>query len=139
MVCTLIVDGEQVVIKPLLALDGSLQIQLQMINILRDVSEDYRSGRIYLPINTLSEYNIEITELGNPEFGTNNRWKSFVQEYIEIVRRHQESAQHLFEYLDSKSQLQPKLMCEAYDAIFHEIVRCSGDVLSKRPSLSKWR
>jgi phytoene synthase len=114
-------------------------IQLQMINILRDVSEDYRSGRIYLPINALSEYNIEISELGNAEFGTNHRWKSFVQEYIEIVRRHQESAQHLFEYLDSKSQLQPQLMCEAYDAIFHEIVRRSGDVFSKRPSLSKWR
>lgn len=114
-------------------------IQLQMINILRDVSEDYRSGRIYLPINVLSEYNIEISELGNTEFGTNHRWKSFVQEYIEIVRRHQESAQHLFEYLDSKSQLQPQLMCEAYDAIFHEIVRRSGDVFSKRPSLSTWR
>ena len=114
-------------------------IQLQMSNILRDVSEDYRSGRIYLPINVLSEYNIEISELGNTEFGTNHRWKSFVQEYIEIVRRHQESAQHLFEYLDSKSQLQPQLMCEAYDAIFHEIVRRSGDVFSKRPSLSTWR
>jgi phytoene synthase len=114
-------------------------IQLQMINILRDVSEDYRSGRIYLPINTLSEYNINISELGNAEFGTNNRWKAFVQEYIEIVRRHQESAQHLFEYLDSKSRLQPQLMCEAYDAMFHEIVRRSGDVFSKRPSLSKWR
>ncbi|MGB1566953.1 MAG: phytoene/squalene synthase family protein [Candidatus Poseidoniaceae archaeon] len=114
-------------------------IQLQMINILRDVAEDHRSGRIYLPINVLNEYNIEISELGNTEFGTNHRWKSFVQEYIEIVRRHQESAQHLFEYLDSKSQLQPQLMCEAYDAIFHEIVRCSGDVFSKRPSLSKWR
>ena len=114
-------------------------IQLQMINILRDVSEDYRSGRIYLPINVLSEYNIESSELGNTEFGTNHRWKSFVQEYIEIVRRHQESAQHLFEYLDSKSQLQPQLMCEAYDAIFHEIVRRSGDVFSKRPSLSTWR
>ena len=114
-------------------------IQLQLINILRDVSEDYRSGRIYLPINALSEYNIDITELGNTEFGTNHRWKSFVQEYIEIVRRHQESAQHLFEYLDSKARLQPQLMCEAYDAIFHEIVRRSGDVFSKRPSLSKWR
>jgi len=114
-------------------------IQLQMINILRDVSEDYRSGRIYLPINTLSEYNINISELGNAEFGTNNRWKAFVQEYIEIVRRHQESAQHLFEYLDSKSRLQPQLMCEAYDAMFHEIVRRSGDVFSKRPSLSRWR
>ena len=114
-------------------------IQLQLINILRDVSEDYRSGRIYLPINALTEYNIEISELGSTEFGTNHRWKSFVQEYIEIVRRHQESAQHLFEYLDSKSQLQPQLMCEAYDAIFHEIVRRSGDVFSKRPSLSKWR
>ena len=114
-------------------------IQLQLINILRDVSEDYRSGRIYLPINALSEYNIEISELGNTEFGTNHRWKSFVQEYIEIVRRHQESAQQLFDYLASKSRLQPQLMCEAYDAIFHEIVRRSGDVFSKRPSLSKWR
>ena len=114
-------------------------IQLQLINILRDVSEDYRSGRIYLPINALSEYNIETSELGNTEFGTNHRWKSFVQEYIEIVRRHQESAQHLFEYLDSKARLQPQLMCEAYDAIFNEIVRRSGDVFSKRPSLSKWR
>ena len=114
-------------------------IQLQMINILRDVAEDYRSGRIYLPINVLNEYNIDISELGNTEFGTNHRWKSFVQEYIEIVRRHQESAQHLFEYLDTKSRLQPQLMCEAYEAIFHEIVRRSGDVFSKRPSLSKWR
>ena len=114
-------------------------IQLQMINILRDVAEDYRSGRIYLPINVLGEYNIDTSELGNTEFGTNHRWKSFVQEYIEVVRRHQESAQHLFEYLDTKSQLQPQLMCEAYEAIFHEIVRCSGDVFSKRPSLSKWR
>ena len=114
-------------------------IQLQMINILRDVAEDYRSGRIYLPINVLGEYNIDISELGNTEFGTNHRWKSFVQEYIEIVRRHQESAQHLFEYLDTKSRLQPQLMCEAYEAIFHEIVRRSGDVFSKRPSLSKWR
>lgn len=114
-------------------------IQLQMINILRDVAEDYRTGRIYLPINALGEYNIDISELGNTEFGTNHRWKSFVQEYIEIVRRHQESAQHLFEYLDAKSRLQPQLMCEAYEAIFHEIVRRSGDVFSKRPSLSKWR
>ena len=114
-------------------------IQLQMINILRDVAEDYRSGRVYLPINALGEYNIDVSELGNTEFGTNHRWKSFVQEYIEVVRRHQESAQHLFEYLDTKSQLQPQLMCEAYEAIFHEIVRCSGDVFSKRPSLSKWR
>ena len=114
-------------------------IQLQMINILRDVAEDYRSGRIYLTINALGEYNIDISELGNTEFGTNHRWKSFVQEYIEIVRRHQESAQHLFEYLDAKSRLQPQLMCEAYEAIFHEIVRRSGDVFSKRPSLSKWR
>ena len=114
-------------------------IQLQMINILRDVAEDYRSGRIYLPINALGEYNIDISELGNTEFGSNHRWKSFVQEYIEIVRRHQESAQHLFEYLDAKSRLQPQLMCEAYEAIFHEIVRRSGDVFSKRPSLSKWR
>ena len=114
-------------------------IQLQMINILRDVAEDYRSGRVYLPIQTLAEYNIDVDELGKTDFGTNQRWKAFVQEYMGVVRRHQESAKHLFEYLDSKSRLQPQLMCEAYDAIFHEIVRRSGDVFSSRPKLSKWR
>ncbi len=114
-------------------------IQLQMINILRDVAEDYRAGRIYLPIQALAEYNINVDELGKTDFGTNQRWKAFVQEYIEVVRRHQQSAKHLFEYLDSKSRLQPQLMCEAYDAIFNEIVRRSGDVFSSRPKLSKWR
>jgi len=114
-------------------------IQLQMINILRDVAEDYHSGRVYLPIQALAEYNIDVDELGKTDFGTNQRWKAFVQEYMRVVRRHQESAKHLFEYLDSKSRLQPQLMCEAYDAIFHEIVRRSGDVFSSRPKLSKWR
>ena len=119
-------------------------IQLQLINILRDVSEDYRSGRIYLPINALSEYNIEITELGNTEFGTNHRWKSFVQEYIEIVRRHQESAQHLFEYLDSKSRLQPPAMRVSMHCLNGQTTRTTehvdggAKVLQQVESFSTW-
>ena len=108
-------------------------IQLQLINILRDVSEDYRSGRIYLPINALSEYNIEISELGNTEFGTNHRWKSFVQEYIEIVRRHQESAQHLFEYLDSNLDCShnscAKHTTPSSTKLFDDRVTCSASAL----------
>ena len=37
-----------------------LGIQLQMINILRDVREDFDRDRIYLPIDSLNSFNVSI-------------------------------------------------------------------------------
>ena len=117
-----------------------LGIQMQLINVLRDVSEDYGRGRVYLPKDVLASHNIDIEDLSNPNLPQNPSWASFMREYLEVVRRHQTSAVHLFEYLDPRSRVQPRIMLDAYTKIFDEIVRRSGDVFSaplKLPFTSK--
>jgi hypothetical protein len=37
---------------------------------------------------------------------------------------------HLFDYLDSRSRVQPKIMSDAYSQIFYQIIRISGDVFT---------
>ena len=113
-----------------------LGIQMQLINVLRDVSEDYGRGRIYLPKDVLASHNIDVEDLSNPNLPQNPSWASFMREYLEVVRRHQTSAVHLFEYLDPRSRVQPKIMLDAYTKIFDEIVRRSGDVFSAPLKLS---
>ena len=114
-----------------------LGIQMQLINVLRDISEDLERGRVYLPIEILAQHNIEIADLSNPNLVQNPSWKSFIREYLEVVRQHQTSAMHLFEYLDSKSRVQPKIMQDAYSKIFDDIIRRSGDIFSTPIDLSK--
>lgn len=113
-----------------------LGIQMQLINVLRDVSEDYGRGRIYLPKDVLASHNIDLEDLSNPNLPQNPSWASFMREYLEVVRRHQTSAFHLFEYLDPRSRVQPRIMLDAYTKIFEEIVRRSGDVFSAPLKLS---
>ena len=107
-----------------------LGIQMQMINVLRDVSEDYERGRVYLPKDVLASHNIDIEDLAKPDLAKNQSWNSFTWEYFEIVRRHQSSALHLFDYLDARSRVQPRIMLDAYTTLFHEIIRRSGDVFT---------
>jgi len=113
-----------------------LGIQMQLINVLRDVSEDYERGRIYLPKDVLASHNIDPEDLANPKLPRNPSWGSFMREYLEVVRRHQSSALHLFEHLDPRSRVQPRIMLDAYSKIFNEIVRRSGDVFSAPLKLS---
>ncbi len=121
-----------------------LGIQMQLINVLRDISEDYERGRVYLPKDVLAAYNIDVEDIAKPNLAKNSSWNSFAREYFEVVRRHQDSAMHLFDYLDARSRVQPKIMHDAYSKIFHEIVRRSGDVftsplkLTLRAKFSLW-
>jgi len=117
-----------------------LGIQMQLINVLRDVVEDFERGRVYLPKDVLASHNLQVDDLANPNLAQNPSWKSFIGEYFEIVQRHQESANHLFSYLDSRSRVQPKIMSDAYTKICSEIIRRSGDVFTtplKLPMSSK--
>ena len=117
-----------------------LGIQMQLINVLRDVSEDYSRGRIYLPRDVLATHGLSLGDLANQNLSESPSWTSFMREYLEVVRRHQTSALHLFEYLDPRSSVQPRIMLDAYMKIFNEIVKRSGDVFSaplKLSSISK--
>jgi phytoene synthase len=113
-----------------------LGIQMQLINVLRDVNEDLERGRIYLPVGVLAEYNIDVKDLHNPKLAKMQNWKAFILEYLDIVRRHQESAQHLFDFLEPRARIQPQIMMDAYVQIFEEVLRRSGDIFSTRLGIS---
>lgn len=55
---------------------------LQLINILRDIPEDYRRGRVYLPEDKLGERSLSLTDFGRPE-----NWGLWRDYYETLVRR----------------------------------------------------
>lgn len=116
-----------------------LGIQMQLINVLRDVNEDLERGRVYLPLDALNDYNINQDDLQRRDIANSLEWKSFMHEYVDVIKRHRTSANHLFAYLDSRARVQPQIMADAYSSILSEIVRRSGDVFTQPVRLSLWR
>jgi phytoene synthase len=116
-----------------------LGIQMQLINVLRDINEDMERGRIYLPLDILASHNISIHDLHQTNVAKSPSWRGFVIEYVEMIKRHRSSANHLFGYLDARARVQPQIMSDAYQSILNEIVRRSGDVFSHPVRLPLWR
>jgi len=116
-----------------------LGIQMQLINVLRDINEDMERGRVYLPLEVLASHNISLEMLENDSIAQTLAWKGFVVEYVDVIKRHQTSANHLFGYLGSRARVQPEIMADAYTSILNEIVRRSGDVFTHPVKLSALR
>ena len=116
-----------------------LGIQMQLINVLRDINEDMERGRIYLPLDILASHNISIHDLHQTNVAKSPSWRGFIIEYVEMIKRHRSSANHLFGYLDARARVQPQIMSDAYQSILNEIVRRSGDVFSHPVRLPLWR
>ena len=116
-----------------------LGIQMQLINVLRDINEDIERGRIYLPQEVLESHNISLEMLKDESIAQTLSWRGFIVEYVEMVKRHQASASHLFGYLDARARVQPEIMADAYSSILSEIVRRSGDVFTQPVRLTSWR
>ena len=116
-----------------------LGIQMQLINVLRDINEDMERGRVYLPLEVLASHNISLNMLENDSIAQTLAWKGFVVEYVEVIKRHQTSANLLFNYLGGRARIQPEIMSDAYTSILNEIVRRSGDVFTQPVKLSAVR
>ena len=116
-----------------------LGIQMQLINVLRDINEDMERGRIYLPLDIMASHNITPDMLRAGTVANSLAWKGFMVEYVDVIKRHQTSANQLFGYLDGRARVQPEIMADAYTSILNEIVRRSGDVFTQPVRLSKLR
>ena len=116
-----------------------LGIQMQLINVLRDINEDMERGREYLPVEVLASHNISVDLLLTENIANTLAWQSFVVEYVDVIKRHQTSANQLFGFLDGRARVQPEIMADAYTSILNEIVRRSGDVFTHPVKLSRVR
>lgn len=110
-------------------------IQLQLINILRDVQEDLDRGRVYLPLDVLESHGLTKEDLADHRIEQDLRWRAFIRDYCEAVEGHQTSAKDLLPLLDRRARAQPGMMVEAYESLLSSIVRTEGAVFTHRPKV----
>ena len=113
-----------------------LGVALQMTNILRDIGEDRRNGRVYLPQAEMRAFGITEADL---EAGrVTSRWRQFMQFQIERTRRLYKEAYPGISMLHRDGQPAIAAASGLYRGILDAIERNDYDVFTRRASLSAW-
>ncbi|RZU43498.1 phytoene/squalene synthase family protein [Edaphobacter modestus] len=112
-------------------------VAFQLTNILRDVKEDAERGRVYLPIDMLSECGITLERVkalssGAPLLPADRAVFSALGMRAEEYYR---SAQKLLPMIDSDSRAALWVLVEIYHRLLLKIREADGDVFSSRVSV----
>jgi phytoene synthase len=113
-----------------------LGVALQMTNILRDVGEDYRNGRIYLPREDMLLFGISENDIDMNRIS--DRWRQFMKFQIDRTRKLYEESWEGVKMLDREGQLAIGAASIFYQGILDEIEKNDYNVFTKRASLSAW-
>ena len=111
-----------------------LGVALQMTNILRDVGEDYRNGRLYLPREELAFYGIREEDIAAGRITDN--WRQFMKFQIERTRHLYEDSWAGVKMLEREGQLAIGAASVFYQGILDDIEKHDYDVFTRRASLS---
>ncbi len=113
-----------------------LGMALQMTNILRDVGEDYRNGRVYLPHDEMDSFGLSETVLASGI--VTNKWREFMR--FQIVRTRDLYAQAWpgIRMLERDGRLAIAAAASLYRGILDVIERNDYDVFSRRAAVSAW-
>lgn len=114
---------------------------LQLTNIIRDVGDDARRGRVYLPINELQRFDVKIHELLKREapWGYSERFTALMRFQAERAHRCYDEALALLPDADRQSQKPGLMMANIYRALLREIESDQFQVLHQRISLTPLR
>lgn len=111
-----------------------LGVALQMTNILRDVGEDYRNGRLYLPREELTFYGIREQDIAEGRLTDN--WRQFMKFQIERTRQLYEESWAGVKLLEREGQLAIGAASVFYQGILEDIEKHDYDVFTRRANLS---
>jgi len=113
-----------------------LGVALQMTNILRDVGEDFRNGRIYLPRDELALYGIRESDMAAGR--VTDAWRLFMKFQIERTRQLYKEAWPGVKMLEREGQLAIGAAAGFYQGILDAIEANDYDNFNQRASLSAW-
>ena len=113
-----------------------LGVALQMTNILRDVGEDFRNGRLYLPRDELALYGIREADIGAGI--VTDAWRLFMKFQIDRTRALYQEAWPGVQLLEREGQLAIGAAAVFYQGILDAIETNDYDVFNRRASLSAW-
>ena len=114
-----------------------LGLAFQLTNIIRDVGEDARKGRIYIPVNELQQFDVKAAELLNARHS--ERFEQLMKFQAERAHRLYDEALALLPAADRRAQRPGLMMAEIYRTVLREIERDGFHVLNQRISLTPIR
>ena len=114
-----------------------LGMAFQLTNIIRDVGEDARIGRIYLPIDELQRFEVTAADILNARHSDN--FRRLMEFQIERAEQYYVQATSELPAVDRKAQRPGLMMAAIYRTLLDEIKRDGCQVLSQRTSLTPVR
>jgi phytoene synthase len=114
-----------------------LGLAFQLTNIIRDVGEDGRKGRIYLPVNELQQFNVTAADILNARHSDN--FERLMRFQVERAQRVYDEAFALLPRQDRRAQRPGLMMAAIYRTLLKEIEHDGFHVLNQRISLTPIR
>ena len=114
-----------------------LGLAMQLTNIIRDVGDDARRGRIYLPVSELKQFDVKAQEILNR--GYSDRFTALMKFQAERAHRLYDEAFALLPEADRAAQKPGVMMANIYRTLLREIEADAFQVLHQRTSLTPLR
>ena len=114
-----------------------LGLAFQLTNIIRDVGEDARRGRIYLPINELQQFGVPAKQILDGQYS--DGFRELMAFQAKRARQLYEQAFALLPAEDRKAQRPGLIMAAIYRTLLDEIEADGFQVLDRRTSLTPLR
>ena len=118
-----------------------LGLAMQLTNIIRDVGEDARRGRIYLPMSELQAHGVKASDILRRErpWGYGEPFTALMRFQAERAHATFDEALALLPERDRRAQLPGLMMANIYRTLLREIERQGFLVLHQRTSLTPLR
>jgi 15-cis-phytoene synthase len=114
-----------------------LGLAMQLTNIIRDVGDDARRGRIYLPMSEMKQFEVTAQEILNR--GYSERFSALMRFQAERAHRTYDEAFALLPAADRAAQKPGVMMANIYRTLLREIEADNFQVLHQRTSLTPLR
>ena len=111
-----------------------LGIALQLTNIIRDVGEDARRNRIYLPLDELQQFGVTGEDILRAR--ETEGFRELMAFQIERAQNYYKQALEHLPAVDRKAQRTGLIMAAIYQATLNEVVASGSHVLKERVSLT---
>jgi 15-cis-phytoene synthase len=105
-----------------------------MTNVLRDIGEDYKSGRLYLPREELTFYGIQEADIAEGRITQN--WRQFMKFQLDRTRQLYDESWAGVKMLEREGQLAIGAASVFYQGILDQIERNDYNVFTCRASLN---
>jgi phytoene synthase len=118
-----------------------LGLAMQLTNIIRDVGDDARRGRIYLPMAELQQFDVKANEIlkRDSPWGYSDRFEALMRHQAERAHRLYDEAFELLPDADRRAQKPGLMMANIYRTLLREIEADRFRVLHQRTSLTPLR